>query len=367
MNWLLVFAPIALLLEQFAPERTLLIFGAAAVSIVPLAAIMARATGVLAERLGPAIGGLLNATFGNAAEFIICLAALRTGLHTMVKASLAGAIIGNILLVMGIAMVVGGWKRREQTYDKVISRALSAMLTLSVIAMILPAAYRALVPAEAAAIDSVSVWIAIVLLAIYACSVVHALAAQQHATAERAGHANAASVGHAATQTGHGGHGVATWSPARASLVLGAATFGVVIMSEILVAVIEPATESLGLSPAFSGVFVLAVLGGAAEAVSAILAARADRMDLAMSIAQGASIQLALLVAPLLVLLSYFVGPKPMALVFSPGLVVSVLLAVMISAQVAGDGRTDWFRGAQLLSVYLILAAVFFHAPGAPE
>ena len=157
------------------------------------------------------------------------------------------------------------------------------------------------------------------------------------------------------------------WSPARAALVLGTATLGVVIMSEILVAVIEPATESLGLSPAFSGVFVLAVLGGAAEAVSAILAARSNQMGLAMSIAQGASVQLALLIAPLLVLLSYFVGPGPMPLVFTPGLVVSVLLAVMITNAIAGDGRTDWFRGAQLLTVYLILAAVFFYAPGAPE
>jgi Ca2+:H+ antiporter len=150
-------------------------------------------------------------------------------------------------------------------------------------------------------------------------------------------------------------------------VILATATFGVVIMSEILVAVIEPATQALGLSPAFSGVFVLAVLGGAAEAVSAILAAKDDRMVLAMAIAQGASVQLALLIAPLLVLLSYVVGPHPMPLVFTPGLVVSVLLAVMISGQVASDGRTDWFRGAQLLSVYLILAAVFYYAPGAPE
>jgi Ca2+:H+ antiporter len=355
MKWLLVFAPIALLLEHFAPERTLLIFATAAISIVPLAAIMAQATSVLAQRLGPSIGGLLNATFGNAAEFIICLAALRSGLHAMVMASLAGAIIGNILLVMGIAMLVGGRRFGVQRYDVAMSRSLAAMLTLAVISMIMPATYRAVVPAEAAAIDAVSVWIAVVLLAMYACNVAYTLMAKPAEADAHDAHA------------GHGGHDVPPWSPARASLVLGTATFGVVIMSEILVAVIEPATESLGLSPAFSGVFVLAVLGGAAEAVSAILAARSDQMGLAMSIAQGASVQLALLVAPALVLLSYFVGPSPMPLVFSPGLVVSVLLAVMISNAIAGDGRTDWFRGAQLLTVYLILAAVFFYAPGAPE
>jgi Ca2+:H+ antiporter len=276
----------------------------------------------------------------------------------MVMASLAGAIIGNILLVMGIAMLVGGRRFGVQRYDVAMSRSLAAMLTLAVISMIMPATYRAVVPAEAAAIDAVSVWIAVVLLAMYACNVAHTLKAKPaEADAHDAHDAHA----------GHGGHDVPPWSPARASLVLGTATFGVVIMSEILVAVIEPATESLGLSPAFSGVFVLAVLGGAAEAVSAILAARSNQMGLAMSIAQGASVQLALLVAPALVLLSYVIGPSPMPLVFSPGLVVSVLLAVMISNAIAGDGRTDWFRGAQLLTVYLILAAVFFYAPGAPE
>ncbi|KGQ20043.1 Calcium/proton antiporter, CaCA family [Lysobacter dokdonensis DS-58] len=356
MKWLLVFAPIALLLEQFAPDRTLLIFGTAAVAIVPLAGIMAQATGVLAERVGPSIGGLLNATFGNAAEFIICLAALREGLHAMVMASLAGAIIGNILLVMGIAMVVGGRRWGTQRYDTTMSRSLAAMLTLAVISMIMPAAYRAVVPTESAAIDSISVWIAVVLLAIYACSVIQTLRA-----------AKSPASGDGDAHDAHGGHDVPAWSPKRAALILGTATFGVVVMSEILVAVIEPATESLGLSPAFSGVFVLAVLGGAAEAVSAIMAARGNRMDLAMSIAQGASVQLALLIAPLLVLLSYFVGPHPMPLVFAPSLVVSVLLATMISAQVSTDGRTDWFRGAQLLAVYLILAAVFFYAPGASE
>jgi len=227
----------------------------------------------------------------------------------------------------------------------------------------MPAAYRAVVPAKAAAIDSVSVWIAVVLLAMYACNVIYTLRAQP------AGDGHDAHDAHGGAHDGHGhGHDVPPWSPMRAAIVLGTATLGVVIMSEILVAVIEPATESLGLTPAFSGVFVLAVLGGAAEAVSAILAARSNQMGLAMSIAQGASVQLALLVAPLLVLLSYFIGPGPMPLVFSPGLVVSVLLAVMISNAIAGDGRTDWFRGAQLLTVYLILAAVFFHhAPGASE
>ena len=356
MKWLLVFAPIALLLEHFAPDRTLLIFATAAISIVPLAAIMAQATSVLAEKLGPSIGGLLNATFGNAAEFIICLAALREGLHKMVMASLAGAIIGNILLVMGLSMVLGARRWGVQRYDVTMSRSLSAMLTLAVISMIMPAAYGAVVPAESAAIDSVSVWIAVVLLAMYACNVVYTLRAQP------AGDAHAAGDAHGG---GHG-HDVPPWSPARAAVVLGTATLGVVIMSEILVAVIEPATESIGLTPAFAGVFVLAVLGGAAEAVSAILAARSNQMGLSMSIAQGASVQLALLIAPLLVLLSYVVGPWPMPLVFPPSLVVSVLLAVMISNAIAGDGRTDWFRGAQLLTVYLILAAVFFYAP-APE
>ena len=354
MKWLLVLVPLAIVLERVAPGNALLVFAVAAAGIVPLASIMAQATGVLATRLGAGLGGLLNATFGNAAELIIALAALRSGLHDMVKASLAGTIIGNILFVLGVAMVVGGARNGDQTYDARTARTQAIMLTLAVIALILPAAYLAIVPRAEAQMNSISALIACIMLAAYVANVAFTLVRSRGAAAEGEAHG------------GHGDlhHGPA-WSPRRALLVLGAVTLGIVCLSEILVGTVEEASEALGFSDAFTGVFVLAVIGGAAEQATAIVAARHNRMDLSMSITLGASVQLALLVAPLLVLLSFFVGPHPMGLVFGPGLVLTILFAVIIAGQVASDGRADWLRGVQLLAVYLILATVFFFVPDA--
>ena len=349
MKWLLLLMPLAVVLEHTTHGRPLLVFAVAAAGIIPLAAFMAQATGSLAVRLGPALGGLLNATFGNAAELIIALTALRAGLHDMVKASIAGTIIGNILLVLGIAMVLGGSRHGEQSYDARAARTQATMLTLAVMALILPAAYRSIVPDADTALDSISAWIAIALLVVYVANVAFTIVQSRR---EGAGAGDA-----------HAHHHGPQWSVGRALLVLFAVTLGIVWLSEILVATVEPASESLGLSDAFTGVFVLAVIGGAAEQATTIVAARQNRMDLAMSIALGSGVQLALLVAPLLVLLSYVIGPHPMGLVFGPGLVLTILLAVIITGQVASDGRTDWLRGVQLLALYLILGAVFFYVP----
>ena len=355
MKWLLLLLPLAIALEHFAPERALLIFVVAGLGIVPLASMMAQATGSLAVRLGPGIGGLLNATFGNAAEFIIALAALRGGLHDMVKASIAGTIIGNILFVLGVAMVLGGTRHGEQRYDARAARTQATMLTLAVIALIMPAGYGAIVPNADAALESISAWIAIALLLVYVANVAFTLAASRAANARRKPSDPETDDGHA--------HHAPQWSMKKAVMILAAVSAGIIWMSEILVAAVEPASAELGLSDAFTGVFVLAVIGGAAEQATAIVAARQNRMDLAMSIVLGASVQLALLVAPLLVLLSYVVGPHPMGLVFGPGLVLIILFSVLITGQVASDGRTDWLRGVQLLAVYLILGAVFFYVP----
>ncbi|WP_372016385.1 calcium/proton exchanger [Pseudoxanthomonas sp. 10H] len=352
MKWLLVLVPLAIVLEHAMPGNALLIFAVAALGIVPLAAIMAQATGSLATRLGAGLGGLLNATFGNAAELIIALAALRAGLHDMVKASLAGTIIGNILFVLGVAMVVGGVRHGDQAYDARAARTQAIMLTLAVIALILPAAYLGIVPSAGPQMGSISALIACIMLAVYVANVAFTLV-RSRADA-KAGSADA----------GHGDlHHGPQWSPGKALLVLCAVTVGIVWLSEILVGTVEAASEAMGFSDAFTGVFVLAVIGGAAEQATAIVAARQNRMDLSMSITMGASVQLALLVAPLLVLLSYFVGPHPMALVFGPGLVLIILFSVIIAGQVASDGRSDWLRGIQLLAVYVILASVFFFVP----
>ena len=354
MKWLLVLVPIAIALEHFAPGNALLVFAVAALGIVPLASIMAQATGSLATRLGPGLGGLLNATFGNAAELIIALAALRAGLHDMVKASLAGTIIGNVLFVLGVAMVLGGSRHGDQTYDARAARTQAIMLTLAVTALILPAAYLAIVPRAEMQMHNMSALIAGIMLAVYVANVAFTLVRSR---------ADAAA---AAAAAGHGDlHHGPDWSPRKALAVLFAVTLGIIWLSEILVGTVEAASEAVGFSDAFTGVFVLAVIGGAAEQATAIVAARHNRMDLSMSITLGASVQLALLVAPLLVLLSFFVGPAPMDIVFGPGLVLTILFSVIIAGQVASDGRADWLRGVQLLAVYLILATVFFFVPDA--
>jgi Ca2+:H+ antiporter len=351
INWLLIFIPIAVLLEHAAPEQALWIFLAAAVAIMPLAGWMGKATEQLAERTGEGIGGLLNATFGNAAELIIALVALRGGLHEVVKASLAGSIVGNILLVLGAAMLAGGLGRPEQRYNPAGARSQATMLTLAAIALILPAAYRAVAgETSAKAVSSISMWMSFVLLAVYGANLMFSL------VTHRALFAGSEEDGRE--------HGVAPWSVGRALLVLVAATAFIAWMSEILVGTLEPATAALGLSDAFVGVFVVAILGNAAEHSTAIVAAMKNRMDLALSIAIGSSVQVALFVAPLLVLLSYGIGPRPMDMAFSGGLVLTIILAVWITGQVAGDGRSDWLRGVQLLAVYLILALVYLFVPG---
>jgi Ca2+:H+ antiporter len=352
INWLLVFVPIAIILEHVAPERALWIFFAAALAIMPLAAWMGQATEQLAERTGEGIGGLLNATFGNAAELIIALAALRGGLHEVVKASLAGSIVGNILLVLGASMLAGGLSRSEQHYNPAGARSQATMLTLAAIALILPAAYRAVAgETSAPALGSISVWMSLVLLAVYAANLIFSLithpslfAGSEHDSGNE--------------------HVHPSWSVRRALLVLAAATAAIAWMSEILVGALEPATAALGLNDVFVGVFVVAILGNAAEHSTAVVAAMKDRMDLSLSIAIGSSVQVALFVAPLLVLVSYAVGPRSMDLAFSGGLVLTIILAVWITGQVAGDGRSDWLRGVQLLAVYLILALVYLFVPG---
>ena len=352
MSWLLSLVPLAIALELLAPDWYLPIFVASALAIVTLAGFMARATEHLATRLGEGVGGLLNATFGNAAEFIIAFAALRAGLHTVVMASLVGSIVGNILLVLGAAMLAGGLRHKDQHYNAAGARSQATMLTLAVIALIAPAAYRGALGAGAAATGLLTVWISIVLLAVYAANLVFSLVT----------HAKL----FAGEQPAQGDGNEAPWSTGRAAGVLAAATVAIAWMSEILVGAIEPTSHALGLNDAFVGVFVVAILATAAEQFAAVSAARKDRMDLSLSIAIGSSVQVALLVAPLLVLASQFLGPAPMDLAFNGGMVLTMLLAVLITGQVAGDGRSDWLKGVQLLAVYVILGLAYFFAPALP-
>ena len=308
---------------------------------------MGRATEQLAERMGEGVGGLLNATFGNAAELIIALAALRAGLHDVVKASIAGSIVGNILLVLGAAMLAGGLRRSEQHFNAAGARSQATMLMLAAIALILPAGFQAAENTTVEGLGRLSVSISVVLLLTYLLYLVFVLVT----------HSGLFSGPYQAEKS------ESQVSVPRAAFVLAGATAGIAWISEILVGAIEPTAHEFGLSNVFVGVFVVAILGNAAEHATAIGAALKDRMDLSLSIAIGSSVQVALFVAPVLVFASLFVGPAAMDLAFPPGLVLMVILSALITAQVAGDGRSDWLKGMQLLAVYVVFALTYFFLP----
>ena len=355
LNRLLIFVPSAIVLGHFAPQHYLFVFLAAALAILPLAGWMGYATEQLAEKTGEGVGGLLNATFGNAAELIIALVALSAGLHDVVKASIAGSIVGNILLVLGAAMLAGGLRHSEQHFNASAARSQATLLTLAAIALILPAAYKSAVATSfPEGLGFFSVSISVVLLVVYALFLVFSLITHK-------------SLFSGSYEPERGEGRPPPWPMSKSVLILAASTVAIAWVSEILVGAIEPTAHELGLSNVFVGVFIVAILGNAAEHASAISAAMKDRMDLSLSIAIGSSVQVALFVAPFLVLASLFVGPTPMDLAFSGGLVLTVLLSVLITGQVAGDGRSDWLKGVQLLAVYLILGLAFFFVPSAPS
>lgn len=352
LKWLVGFVPVAIVLHHLAPGHYGLIFMTAAIGILPLAGWLGQATEQLADRSGEGIGGLLNATFGNAAELIIALAALRAGLYDVVKATIVGSIVGNILLVLGAAMLAGGMRYREQHFNLSGARAQATMLTLAAIALIIPAAYNGLVgELYVGGGKALSISISLVLLVVYCMFLLFSL--WTHPSFFRGSNL---SKDNARAQP---------WSLSRSVAVLAVCTVAIAWLSEILVGTIEPTSHALGLSDIFVGVFVVAILGNAAEHASAITAAIKNRMDLSLSIAIGSSVQVALFVAPLLVLASLIVGPQPMDLFFGKGLVLAVFVAVVITGQIASDGRSDWLKGVQLLAVYLILGLAFFLTPQA--
>jgi len=336
------------------PEAHSLVFGSAALAIIPLAGWMGRATEALAARAGEGIGGLLNATFGNAAELVIALSALRHGLYDVVKASIAGSIIGNILLVLGAAMLAGGLRFRDQHYNITAARSQATMLLIAAISLVFAGAFRDAVQPGAPELIGYSMAVAAVLLVVYALDLVFSLVTHRRLF-EGSGEGPTA-----------GGHEEPVWSARKGLVVLGLATAAVAWMSEILVAAIEPAAKDLGMSSLFVGVFIVAIIGNAAEHSTAILAAMRNRMDLALTIAIGSSVQIALFVAPVLVLVSLAVGPAPMDISIRPGLTLCVVLSVLIAAPVAGDGESNWLKGVALLAVYLIFALAFLAVPGMP-
>jgi len=352
---LLLFIPVALVLEYVVHASALAIFLTSAAAIIPLAALMGRATERLAERLGEGVGGLLNATFGNAAELIIAIVALRAGLFDLVKASITGSIIGNVLLVFGASSLYGGIKFERQTFNRTAAALSVTLLVLSAISLVVPAIFHLIVPTtERVTEHTLSLEISFVLLLTYALSLVFSLRTHSHLyVGESSASADEAS----------GEPAPATHSPRRAVVLLLAATVGVAVMSELLVGAVEETARQFGLNDVFVGVILVAFIGNAAEHSSAILMAGRNKMDAAMTIAVGSSIQVALFVAPVLVLLSYLIAPAPMDLRFTTLEVVAVGIAVWIMSIIAQDGESHWMEGVQLLAVYLILALAFFWLP----
>ena len=353
MNWLLLFVPAALAL-RFVPQlaNPTALFICSAIAIVPVAGWIGRATEALASRMGEGWGGLLNATFGNAAELIIAGIALSKGLTSVVKASITGSIIGNILLVLGLSILFGGVKHKEQRFNKTGARTSVISLSLAAIALIIPTVFHMAAAASPEGWSPImerklSLGIAIVLFLTYSCMLWFTLGTHKHFF-----------IGGEDELDEH----VEPWSRMTATIVLVVATGVVSVLSEFLVGTIESVRASFGVTEVFVGVIVVAIVGNAAEHSTAIVMAMKNKMDLSVGIAIGSSLQIALFVAPLLVFLSYVFG-RPMDLEFTLPEIFAVVASVYIIFQISGDGETNWIEGVQLLSVYLILGILFYYLP----
>ena len=350
LDVLLVFIPLAVILH-YTHAPALWTFLASGLAIVPLAGWMGKATESLAERLGAGIGGLLNATFGNAAEMIIAFQGLRAGLTEVVKASLTGSILGNILLVLGLSILAGGMKHKSQKFNRTAATMSATLMALSAIGLLIPAVFHWVTVGQPRADRleaeaNISLEISIVLFVTYILSLIFSLKTHKDLF----------------MGTSHEHQEASPMSMKTGVLILVVATGFIAWMSELLVHAVEPASKAVGLTEIFVGVIVVAVIGNAAEHSTAVLVAMKNQMDLAYNIAVGSSMQIALFVAPALVFLSFAIG-RPMDLLFTTFEVITVGLAVAIVSLVAIDGESNWMEGVLLLAVYLIFAIAFFFLP----
>lgn len=342
---LLIGIPVALWAE-FA-HYPMIAFIASAVAVLRLASWMGHATEEVAVHAGPRIGGFLNGTFGNAAELIIVVLAIKEGLYEVVKASITGSILGNALLVLGAAAFAGGLKFQSQQFNRNLARFNASLLFIAVAGLVVPAIFHHgnPVPMTDAGLNTLSLWTSIVLLGTYICSLLFSFKTHAHLFVAEGGV-----------------HEKATWSLKKAIAVLLAATVGVVLMSEVLVVSLEPVIETLGWSELFVGIVIVALVGNAAEHSTAITFAMQNRMDLAIEIAVGSTTQIALLVAPVAVLVSHLFG-SGMSLEFLPSELVAILISVLTVNQITRDGETNWLEGLMLLAVYVIIGIAFFFVP----
>jgi Ca2+:H+ antiporter len=348
---MLGFVPVSVALAYWTPERHIAVFVTSILAILPLAGYIGRATDALAEQLGGSIGGLLNATFGNAAELIIGALALREGLTDLVKASITGSIIGNLLLVFGASALVGGLRYPVQRFNRTAAGLGTTMLLLSTTALVVPAVFHRLSRGVSNAPElKLDTEIAVVLFITYCLSLVFTLRTHRDSSGM-------------AAQADSGSGAKHRMSRKRSVLMLLGATAAVAVVSEVMVGSVQATARDLGFTQLFVGVVIVALIGNAAEHYSAVVMAANDKMDAAISIAVGSSTQIALFVAPALVFLSYVLAPEPMDLVFSVFELVAIALSVLSIAFIAHDGETHWMEGVQLLAVYIILALGFFFLP----
>ena len=347
--WLLVLVPVVLAAARLVPAAHTLLFVLSVLAIVPLAALLSHATESVAEKTGDTVGGLLNATLGNLTELVIAAAALRAGEYALVKGSIAGAIVTNTLFMLGASFFLGGLKHHIQEYNRATARLDAALLFLAAIALVSPSAIAKadLVPG-AALTQKLSVALAVLLIVGYGLGLVFSLKTHREVFAGGAEHAE---------------QGEPPWPISLAVVTLAVVTVLVALVSEIFVESVQKAAETLGMSQAFVGFIVVALVGGAAEMAVAFSAARKNRLDLSVGIALGSATQIALFVGPVLVLLSYVIGPTPMDLQFWPGAVVMVFVATLVAAFITSGGRSAWFVGVLLLLVYAVFAISLYLWP----
>lgn len=352
---LLAFIPITLVLERFESLPAPFLFFSAALAIVPIARLIVVGTEQLARRTGDAIGGLLNATFGNAPELIIALVALKAGLYDMVRASLIGAVLANLLLAQGFAFLSGGLRFHDQLYNPNATRVYGSMMLIAVISMMVPSAFSRLFSTGSAMPEeqALNLVLALVLLTVYGCYLLFMLGTHPEFFA-----------GTDDDRAGESAHEAPMPLMKALSLLLVGSLLAA-WMSEILVGAAEGTGKALGMSQTFIGLVFLAMVGGAAESGSAIAMARKNKMDLAMGILLGSCIQIALFIAPVLIIASYWVGPARLELAFGRPELGSLLMAVLIGVVVAADGRANWFKGVQLIAVYALMALLFYFMPDA--
>ena len=349
--WLLVFVPVALAASKLLPGSHTLLFVLSALSIIPLAALLSRATESVACKTGDALGGLLNATLGNLTELIIALAALRAVEYMLVKASIAGAIVTNTLFILGASFLLGGLKHPSQEFNRPGARLQAGLLFLATIALLVPSAIAAADSCPRAEITGkLSIGLAVLLIIAYGLGLLFTLKTHR----EIFGGAE------------HGEYGEAPWPIWLALAALAGVTLLVALVSEVFVESVQKAAVTFGMSQAFVGFIVVPLLGGAAEMAAAFSGARKNHLDLSVGIALGSAAQIALFVAPVLVLLSYLMGPSPMDLSFWPGAVVMMLIATLAVSLVTSGGKSAWFMGVLVLMVYLVFAMTLYLVPPRP-